>query len=92
MSAMFKFMTIKRTNGFLNMQDPWEMESNIDKTVSVRAPDGHDFGWRFFHYLTGGSIIRIKKVDKKSRIIKRQKTFIAISVVLAVSWLVFFFV
>jgi hypothetical protein len=90
MSPLFKLSLVKKSHAYTSSKEPWEMATNT--SVSVRAPDGRVLGWKLFHYLSGGGIAEFAYISGRSAAIRKQVRFLTVMAVVAIAWLIFFFV
>ena len=65
---------------------PWVHEENRD--AAGETSDGKRFGWRLFHYLSGGGMRAFGRTVRQEEIERRQNRFLAGAAVFAAVWLV----
>ena len=64
---------------------PWRLDA--DHEAECEPSDGVKFGWRLFHYLSGGGLRDFGRTVKQEETDIRRRRFLVAMAVFAVVWL-----
>lgn len=72
---------------YTHSPEPWRLEDESDE-VSEETRRRPRFGWRFFHYLSGGGMRSLGRSVVQDERDRRQNRFLLVMGGLALCWLV----
>ena len=88
--AAVRTSLVKRRHAYTSTDIPWSMDE--ERTGTVTSPDGRQFEWRLFHYLSGGGMRAFGSSSGAELLRRRQERFLWLAAAFCVLWLVFMFV
>ncbi|MGN0851882.1 MAG: hypothetical protein ACI4Q3_00740 [Kiritimatiellia bacterium] len=89
--AAVRTRLVTRDHAYTSADVPWELDVVNDPRGTEQAL-GSRSGWRLFHYLSGGGLRAFGRSSAVAAVYRRQDRFWCCLGVLAVLWLVFWFV
>ena len=76
---------VTHEHSYTSSSEPWRMECNTN--VRGRTVSGKTYGWRLFHYISGGGIMAFGRTLSQDARNRRQTRFLMVSAVLFAIWL-----
>lgn len=76
---------VTREHSYMSSSEPWRMEFNTK--VQGRTVSGKTYGWRLFHYISGGGIKAFDRTLRQDVRNRRQSRFLVVSAALFFVWL-----
>ena len=73
-------------HGYTRSRIPWQMDEN--RSAAGETSRGRKFGWRLFHYLSGGGMRAIGRSVRQVEADARRNRFLAAAGAVAAVWLV----
>lgn len=86
--AAIRTMLVTYNHAYTSEDAPWLMDTVNDPAGSARALNGRS-GWRLFHYLAGGKTFGLPW--RFHIVLRRQRRFLRVAVVLLAVWCLFWF-
>ena len=77
--------TVASAHAYTRSTVPWVLEEN--REASGETSDGKRFGWRLFHYLSGGGMRAFGRTVRQEETDRRRNRFLAGAAVFAAAWL-----
>lgn len=71
-------------HSYTRSSEPWNLEAYTGATG--RTSSGRTYGWKLFHYISGGGMRAFGRTIRQEARTRRQNRFLAIAAVLAVVW------
>jgi len=73
-------------HSYTRSDEPWNLEAYTE--ASGRTSTGHTYGWKLFHYISGGGMRTFGRTLRQDVRSRRQNRFLTVSAVLGLVWLV----
>lgn len=71
---------------YTHSKSPWRLEAYTQ--AHGETSSGKRFGWKLFHYLSGGGMRTFGRTVGQDEVLTRQRRFLIVAGVLGVLWLV----
>lgn len=78
---------VRDSHAYTRSRVPWRIEEN--RSASGETSGGRKFGWRLFHYLSGGGSRAFGRSVQQEEADAKRTRFLVASGVFGVLWLVF---
>jgi len=75
---------VTAAHSYTRSSDPWQMDRYTD--AHGETSSGATYGWRLFHYLSGGGMRTFGRTMEQDRRSRRQTRFLVFAAVLAAVW------
>jgi len=79
---------VKPAHGYTSSSSPWLFDVNTE--AKGETTTGKKFGWKLFHYISGGGMRMFGRTVEQEEADIRQNRFFATMGVLFVLWLAFY--
>ena len=76
---------VSAAHSYTRSSEPWRLDSYT--AASGRTSSGKEYGWKLFHYLSGGGMRTFGRTIAQDVRSRRQTRFLVVAVLLAVIWL-----
>lgn len=76
---------VEDAHGYTRSSVPWQMDEN--RAAAGVTTRGRKFGWRLFHYLSGGGMRAFGRSVRQEEADARRNRFLAASAAVAALWL-----
>ena len=80
------FDTVRSVHGYTRSEVPWQVDENRD--VHGQTATGRKFGWKLFHYLSGGGMRNIGRGVREVERDWRQTRVLVVAGIVAAVWIV----
>lgn len=77
---------VREEHAYTRSSVPWRIEEN--REASGQTSRGKKFGWRLFHYLSGGGLRAFGRSVQQEEAEAKRNRFLAAAAVFGVIWLV----
>lgn len=81
--------TVKSAHAYTRSPTPWRLDSY--RGASGVTSDGKKYGWKLFHYLSGGGMRAFGRSVEQEEMSWRQTRFLRVCGILAIIWLWLYF-
>ena len=72
---------------YTRSKSPWRLEKYTD--AHGETSTGQRFGWRLFHYISGGGMRMFGRTVGQDEVRARQRNFLIVAAALGVLWFLF---
>ena len=72
-------------HGYTSSPTPWRLDVNLD--AKGETTTGKKFGWKLFHYLSGGGMRTFGRTVQQEELGARQTRFLVVAGLLSALWL-----
>jgi hypothetical protein len=76
---------VRDAHAYTRSKEPWRLDAYRD--AHGETSKGARFGWKLFHYLSGGGMSTFGRTVQQEERNTRQNRFLAVAAVLAALWL-----
>ena len=80
---------VRDSHAYTRSKVPWRLDQN--RSAYGETSKGTRFGWKLFHYISGGGMMAFGRTVRQEERDVRQNRFFAVFALLAVLWLLFLF-
>jgi len=77
--------TVVTAHEYTRSPMPWLLDEN--REASGETSDGKKFGWRLFHYISGGGMRAFGRSVRQEELDRKRNRFLVASGVVAAMWL-----
>jgi hypothetical protein len=81
---------VKPAHAYTRSNSPWLLDINTE--AKGETSTGKKFGWKLFHYISGGGIQCFSRTVEQEEIDAKRTRFLISCSVAAVVWMIFYFV
>ena len=85
MSEVLHPTLVTRNHAYTSSDEPWNMEEYT--AASGVTSSGKHYGWKLFHYISGGGMRTFGRTLKQEIRERRQNRFLVIAASLFIAWL-----
>ena len=81
-----RISVVEDAHAYTRSPIPWQIDT--DHAARERAMQGKRFGWKLFHYISGGGMRSFRRTLEEDGRSRRQTRFLVFSAALLVAWIV----
>lgn len=90
MNSVFHTSVVRPAHAYTRSRLPWLMD--VDTDADGETATGKKFGWKLFHYISGGGIRSFGRTVEQEEMDAKRTRFLASCSVAAVVWTIFYFI
>lgn len=75
---------LKRKRDYTHAKIPWNLEEYTE--AHGETSTGIKFGWKLFHYISGGGMRTFGRTVRQDEIAYRQRRFLVVAALIALVW------
>lgn len=80
---------VEDAHSYTRSSMPWRLEVEVDRAAQARTAKGKVFGWKLFHYISGGGMKTFGRSVRQEEADARRNRFLAAAGVVGALWLWF---
>ena len=85
MSEVLHTQLVRSAHSYTRSEEPWRLEEY--RGAGGATASGTVYGWKLFHYLSGGGMRAFGRTLRQDIRIRRQNRFLVIAALFAALWL-----